>query len=186
MYSPLKRYKCGPGKAVGIIGVGGLGHFGVVIAKALGADHVVGISRRGSKREEVLAMGADEYIATEDDKDWSTTHNNKFDLLISTVSAPDPRLSQYLWLLKRDGVFVQVGNPGEAGLSMSVWPIFMRRLTVTGSIIGSPSEMKELLQLAADKKMRFWVETRDMTEANQAILDMKAGKARYRYVLVNQ
>jgi alcohol dehydrogenase (NADP+) len=71
VYSPLKDNGCGPGKRVGIIGVGGLGHFGVLYAKALGADRVVGISRRNDKREDVLKMGADEYIATEEDKNWN-------------------------------------------------------------------------------------------------------------------
>lgn len=186
MYAPLKRYECGPGKRVGIIGVGGLGHFGIVLAKALGADRVVGISRREEKRKEVLSMGADDYIATVDDSDWVKTHNNKFDLLISTVSAPDPRLSDYLWLLKRDGVYVQVGNPGTEGMAFSAWPLFMRRLTVTGSIIGTSAEMREMLAFAAEKKLKFWVEERAMMEANQTMLDMEAGKARYRYVLLNE
>jgi D-arabinose 1-dehydrogenase-like Zn-dependent alcohol dehydrogenase len=74
VYSPLKRNGCGPGKNVGIVGVGGLGHFGVLFAKALGADKVVGISRKNSKRDDVLKLGADEYIATDEDKDWHKTH----------------------------------------------------------------------------------------------------------------
>lgn len=72
LYSPLKNHGCGPGKKVGIIGVGGLGHFGVLFAKALGADKVVGISRKADKRDDVLKMGADEYVATSEDKDVST------------------------------------------------------------------------------------------------------------------
>ena len=73
LYSPLKNHGCGPGKKVGIIGVGGLGHFGVIFAKALGADKVVGISRKADKKDDVLKMGADEYVATSEDKDVSTT-----------------------------------------------------------------------------------------------------------------
>lgn len=68
MYSPLKRNGCGPKKRVGIVGVGGLGHYGIILAKALGAKKIVGISRRNEKREDVLKMGADDYIATEEDK----------------------------------------------------------------------------------------------------------------------
>jgi len=71
LYSPLKNHGCGPGKKVGIIGVGGLGHFGVLFAKALGADKVVGISRKADKKDDVLKMGADEYVATSEDKDVS-------------------------------------------------------------------------------------------------------------------
>jgi len=73
LFSPLKNHGCGPGKKVGIIGVGGLGHFGVIFAKALGADKVVGISRKADKKDDVLKMGADEYVATSEDKDVSTT-----------------------------------------------------------------------------------------------------------------
>lgn len=71
LYSPLKNHGCGPGKKVGIIGVGGLGHFGVLFAKALGADKVVGISRKADKKSDVLKMGADEYISTDEDKEVS-------------------------------------------------------------------------------------------------------------------
>lgn len=186
MYAPLKRHGCGPGQTVGIIGVGGLGHFGIVIAKAMGAERVVGISRSESKREEALAMGANDYIATEGDSEWKTTENGKFDLLVSSVGAQDTHLSDYLWLLKRDGIFVQVGNPGATGLTLSPWPLFMRRVLVTGSILGTPSETQELFALAAEKKLEFMIETRKMQEANQTMLDMEAGKARYRYVLVNE
>lgn len=71
LYSPLKNHGCGPGKKVGIIGVGGLGHFGVLFAKALGADKVVGISRKADKKSDVLKMGADEYISTDEDNEVS-------------------------------------------------------------------------------------------------------------------
>lgn len=109
VYSPLKRNGCGPGKTVGIVGVGGLGHFGVLFAKALGADKVVGISRKASKRDDVLALGADEYIATDDDEDWSKTHARSVDLIVCTVSSAKMPLTEYLGLLKIDGSFIQVG-----------------------------------------------------------------------------
>lgn len=95
LYSPLKHFGCGPGKKVGIVGVGGLGHFGVVFAKAMGADKVVGISRRQNKRDEVLKMGADEYIATEEDEGWAKTHKRSLDLIISTVSSAKVRPTCY-------------------------------------------------------------------------------------------
>lgn len=91
VYSPLKRNGCGPGKRVGIVGVGGLGHFGVLFAKALGADEVVGVSRKSSKRDEVLKLGADRYIATDDDKGWAEKNARSLDLIICTVSSPKVR-----------------------------------------------------------------------------------------------
>lgn len=109
VYSPLKNNGCGPGKTVGIIGVGGLGHFGVIFAKALGADRVIGISRKASKRDEVLQLGADEYIATDDDKDWSKKYKRTLDLVVCTVSSENMPLDRYLRLMKVGGTFIQVG-----------------------------------------------------------------------------
>jgi threonine dehydrogenase-like Zn-dependent dehydrogenase len=86
LYSPLKNEGCGPGKKVGIIGVGGLGHFGVLFAKALGADKVVGISRKADKKDDVLKLGADEYISTDEDPDWVKHHARSLDLIVCTVS----------------------------------------------------------------------------------------------------
>jgi alcohol dehydrogenase (NADP+) len=87
LYSPLKHNNCGPGKRVGIIGVGGLGHFGLLFAKAMGADKVVGISRKMGKKEDVMKMGADLYIATDDEPNWATEHARSLDLIVSTVSS---------------------------------------------------------------------------------------------------
>ena len=114
LFSPLKHNGCGPGKTVGIVGVGGLGHFGVLFAKALGADRVVGISRKASKKDEVLALGADQYIATDDDKYWFVDNARSLDLIVCTVSSEKMPLSQYLSLLKVGGTFIQVGYVGPA------------------------------------------------------------------------
>ncbi|KAH7013416.1 zinc-binding dehydrogenase [Ilyonectria destructans] len=185
LYAPLKYHGCGPGKKVGIVGVGGLGHFGVLFAKALGADRVVGISRSMSKRDEVLKMGADEYIATEDDADWAKKNDKSLDLIVSTLSSSKVPIQDYLNLLKTDGTFVQVGNPDDGGYTVHPITLIVRRIKFTGSSTGSPREMAEMLQLAADQKVHPWVEQRPMGDANQAIVDMEAGKARYRYVLTN-
>lgn len=109
VFSPLRQNGCGPGKTVGIVGVGGLGHFGVLFAKALGADKVIGISRKAEKRDEVLRLGADAYIATDDDKDWATQNRRTVDLIISTVSSEKMPMTEYLMLLKTKGTFIQVG-----------------------------------------------------------------------------
>ena len=109
VYAPLVHNGCGPGKTVGIVGVGGLGHFGILFAKALGADKVVGISRRNSKKDDVLKLGADAYIATADEEDWAAKNTRTLDLIISTVSNGDMPLLGYLTLLKPGGTFIQVG-----------------------------------------------------------------------------
>lgn len=187
MYTPLKVNGCGPGKTVGIVGVGGLGHFGVLFAKAMGADKVVGISRKATKKDEVLALGADEYIATDDDKDWETKNARSLDLIVSTVSSSQMPLTGYLGLLKANGNFIQVGAPDKGKLpDINIFTLLSAGIKFGGSGIGSPADIKEMLQLAADKKIKAWVEKRPMSEANQAIVDMAAGKARYRYTLVNE
>ncbi|KAK0386885.1 hypothetical protein NLU13_5198 [Sarocladium strictum] len=184
VYSPLKHFGAGPGKKVGVVGVGGLGHFAVLFARALGADEVVGISRRESKRQEALDLGCTDYIATADEDDWSKKHMRSLDLIISTVSSPNMPFADYLGLLKRDGTLVQVGLP-EAPIPLRFGSLVGARRRIAGSGIGSPAEIREMLQLAADKQVKPWVQTRPMSEANQAVVDFEAGKPRFRYVLTN-
>jgi alcohol dehydrogenase (NADP+) len=187
VFSPLKHNGCGPGKAVGVVGVGGLGHFAVLFAKALGADRVVGISRKGDKKEDVMALGADAYIATDEDKDWETRNMRSLDLIISTVSSASMPLTGYLGLLKTRGTLIQVGAPDGGNLPpINAFTLLVNGIKIGGSGIGSPSEISEMLQLAADKKIKPWVQTRPLREANQTVVDMGAGKARFRYVLVNE
>lgn len=185
LYSPLKHFGCGEGKSVGVVGVGGLGHFGVVFAKAMGARKVVGISRKRSKKEAVLKMGADEYIATDEDQGWAESHARSLDLIVCTVSSNQAPVLDYIGLLKREGVFVQVGSPDDGAFTLPAGPFISKRVRFTGSTIGSPLEMREMLDVAHSTGCKFWVETRPMSEANEAIVDMDAGKARYRYVLTN-
>jgi alcohol dehydrogenase (NADP+) len=109
VYSPLKEHGCGPGKKVGIVGVGGLGHFGLLFAKAMGADKVVAISRKAGKREDAIKLGAHRYIATDDDENWAESNARSLDLLICTVSSEKMPLKEYLGLLKVRGSFIQVG-----------------------------------------------------------------------------
>lgn len=111
VYSPLVQNGCGPGKRVGIVGVGGLGHFGILFAKALGASKVVAISRNSKKKEDAMKMGADDLIATEEDKDWAKKNANSLDLIVSTVYTPKLPLADYLSLLDIQGTFIQVGAP---------------------------------------------------------------------------
>ena len=185
VYSPLKYFGAGPGKKVAIVGVGGLGHFGVLFAKALGVEEVVGISRKTDKREDSLKLGCDSYIATDDDKDWATKWQNHFDIIISTVSSAKMPFQEYVGLLTYNGTMVQVGAP-ESNLSLNAFALIPQRRRLAGSIIGSPKEIREMLQLAADKQIKPWVQQRPMKEANQVVVDMGDGKARYRYVLTNE
>ncbi|ERS98112.1 zinc-binding protein alcohol dehydrogenase [Sporothrix schenckii 1099-18] len=184
VYSPLKRYGAGPGKTVGIVGVGGLGHFGVLFAKALGADRIVALSRKSDKRADAMALGADEYIATDEDADWPAKHARTVDLIVSTISSDKMPMADYLKLLTVHGTLVQVGAPDGGNLPpINAFALIGSGIQVGGSLIGAPDEIREMLQLAADKKIKPWVQLRPMKDANAAVVDLANGDARYRYVL---
>ncbi|EER25748.1 hypothetical protein D8B26_004150 [Coccidioides posadasii str. Silveira] len=186
VFSPLLRNGAGPGKSVGIIGIGGLGHMGLLFAKAMGCDRVVAISRSKSKRSDALnGLGADHFIATDEDKDWAKRNANSLHFIISTVSSGNVPLAQYLRLLKRNGQFIQVGAPEERFPSFNVGPMITKGTVIAGSQLGSPDEIRQMLDLAAQKKVLPWIQERSMDDVNNALVDMDAGKARYRYVLVN-
>jgi D-arabinose 1-dehydrogenase-like Zn-dependent alcohol dehydrogenase len=185
-YTPLKHHGVGPGKTVGIIGLGGLGHFGVMWAKALKADKVVVISRTSAKKDDALKMGADEFIATAEDPDWAKKHASTLDVIVCTVSSSSMPLMDYLSLLRLDGTFVQVGAPEDGLPTIQQFPLIFKRLKITGSLIGSPSDIREMLQLAANQKVKPWIEEIPMKDANKAIVDFDAGKPRYRFVLYNE
>lgn len=91
LYAPLTKFGCAPGKKVGIIGIGGLGHLRILFAKALGADKVVALSRGSNKRMDALKLGANEYVATDEDEGWTSKHAQSLDIIISTVSSPKVR-----------------------------------------------------------------------------------------------
>lgn len=185
-YSPLIQHGAKKGKKVGIIGLGGLGHYGVMSAAALGCDAVMVISRTSAKKEDAMKMGATDFIATDEDPDWAEKHENSLDLIVSTVSSPNLPLSKYLSLLRFDGVFCQVGAPEDPVPGFNAFALIAKRIKITGSLIGSPKEIKSMLEFFAEKGVNSWNVNVPMKDANKAIVDMDAGKARYRYVLVNE
>ncbi|PWY77100.1 GroES-like protein [Aspergillus heteromorphus CBS 117.55] len=184
MFTPLRKYGAGKGRAVGIVGIGGLGHLGVMFAKALGCESVVGISRTGGKEAEVRALGADGFIATAE-TGWERKWSRSLDLIICTVDGDDMPLEGYLKLLKMDGTFVQVGAPEKPLPRLMAWALIQKGVKVTGSNIGSREDISEMLRVAAEKQVLPWVESRPMEEVNATLKDMEAGKARFRYVLEN-
>lgn len=185
VWSPLTRNGAGPGKKVGIVGLGGLGHFGILFAKALGCEKVVAISRRRNKEKDAKAMGATEYIATSEDEKWARKHARSLDLIVSTVSSPDMPLESYLRLLRTGGQFIQVGAPEDKLPPIAAFGLIGKGCKIGGSQIGSPREIEEMLKFAAEKGVKPWVEKKSMKDANRCIVDMEDGKARYRYVLTN-
>lgn len=183
VYAPLKRFGAGPGKNVGIVGAGGIGHFGILFAKALGADNIVALSRTNTKKSEILKLGATDYVATGEDAEWATKHAGSLDIIISTVSSPDIPLDSLLSLLRTNGAFVQIGSPSLPPLNM--FQMIFKGLTVCGSLIGSPAEIREMLELAVAKNVHPMFQERSMKDANKVVEDFDKGLARFRYVLVN-
>ena len=161
-------------------------HFGLLFARALGASKVVGISRKNNKRKDVLAMGADAYIATEDEKGWHKTHARSLDLIICTVSSPKMPLSQYLRLLRTKGTFIQVGAPEDKLPDMNAFAFIGKGVKFGGSMIGSPKQIEEMLELVVRKGIKPWISHYDMKDANKAVVDFEEGKARYRITLENR
>ncbi|KAF2457783.1 putative quinone oxidoreductase [Lineolata rhizophorae] len=185
-YAPLKNNGCGPGKRVGIIGVGGLGHFGILWAKAFGADRVVGISRREAKRANALQIGADDYIATADDENWLKKNAGTLDLIVCTISSSKMPLREYLGLLDTNGRMIQVGAPEGPLPTIMAFDFIPKGKSLGGSCIGPPWQIQEMLDFAAKKGIKPWVEKRSMKDVNATLIDMEKELARYRYVLVNE
>lgn len=133
-----------------------------------------------------MKLGADKYIATNDDKDWATHHARSLDLIVSTVSSPSMPLEQYLMLLRTNGTFVQVGAPEDRLPAFNAFSLIAKGCKIGGSAIGAPREIEDMLELTTKKGVKPWIQEMPLKDANKAVLDMGAGKARYRYVLVNQ
>ena len=151
LYSPLKRWNAGPGKTVAIVGLGGLGHMGVKIAHALGAEVTV-LSQSLAKESDGRRLGADDYYATSDAATFKQLGRH-FDLIVSTVSVALP-LDSYLSMLRLGGAFVNVGAP-PAPFSVRAFSLNTNRRSLAGSSIGGIAETQEMLEFCAAPGLRF-------------------------------
>jgi uncharacterized zinc-type alcohol dehydrogenase-like protein len=179
LYSPLMHWKAGPGKKVGIVGLGGLGHMGVKIARALGAEVTV-LSQSDRKREDALRMKAQHFLSTADKKVF-TQHANSFDLIINTVSA-EIDMNDYFGLLKTDGALVAVGIP-EKPLTVQPASLISMRRTYAGSMIGSMRETQEMLDFCAQQEIMPEIEVIAPSEINAAWERVVKSDVRYRFVI---
>ncbi|MFW5420713.1 NAD(P)-dependent alcohol dehydrogenase [Nocardiopsis sp. CNT-189] len=178
-YSPLKRWQAGPGKSVAVVGMGGLGHMGVKIAHALGAEVTV-LSQSLRKEEDGLRLGAGHYYATADPATFEKLAGS-FDLILSTVSAP-LNLDAYLSLLKPDGALVNVGAPEEP-VSINLFSVIGGRKTLAGSMIGGIAETQEMLDFCAEHGFGAEIELIRADEINTAYERVLASDVRYRFVI---
>ncbi|MDQ0583117.1 NAD(P)-dependent alcohol dehydrogenase [Streptomyces rishiriensis] len=178
-YSPLKHWNAGPGKKVAILGMGGLGHMGVKIAHALGAEVTV-LSQSLRKKDDGLKLGADHYYATSDESTFKELAGT-FDLILSTVSAP-LNLDAYLSLLKTDGAFVNVGAPEEP-VALNLFSVIGGRKTLAGSGIGGIQETQEMLDFCAEHGFGAEIELINADQINEAYERVLASDVRYRFVI---
>ena len=178
-YSPLRRGKVGPGTKVAIVGLGGLGHMGVKIAHALGAEVTV-LSQSLRKKDDGLALGADHYYATGDPATFENLANT-FDFILNTVSAPVD-LDAYLRLLAFDGAMVNVGAPPEPQ-SFQVFNLMDNRRTLSASSIGGIPETQEMLDFCAEHGIAPEVEIVAAEQINEAWDRVLASDVRFRFVI---
>ena len=179
LYTPLKRWGAGPGKQVAIIGMGGLGHMGVKIAAAMGADVTV-ISQTMSKEADGRAFGAIDYAATEDPTVFKKLRG-RFNLIVCTVSADLP-LDRYLSMVKPFGALVLVGLP-EKPQSFQVFSLIMGDKVLAASNIGGIEGTQEMLDFCAEHGIAPMVEQISADEVEAAYDRVVASKVRYRFVI---
>jgi alcohol dehydrogenase (NADP+) len=179
LYSPLMHWQAGPGKKVAIVGLGGLGHMGVKIAHALGAEVTV-LSQSLSKQKDGKRLGADHYYATSDPETFKKLQGS-FDLIINTVSA-ELDWNQYLSLLKLDGAMVVVGAP-EKPTPISAFSLILGRHSLAGSAIGGIRETQEMLDFCAKHNLVSDIEVVPIQKVNEAYERVLKSDVRYRFVI---
>jgi alcohol dehydrogenase (NADP+) len=178
-YAPLKRYGAGPGKHVGVIGMGGLGHVAVKIAAAMGAEVTV-LSRTDAKAEDGKAFGATNYVATGEEGALKPLRGS-FDLILNTVGAAVD-LDGFLGLLGRGGTIVNLGAPSEK-LELGAFSLMTMRRNYAGSMVGGLEETQEMLDFCAEHGVTATIELIDAKDATDYYDKVVDGDVRYRAVI---
>ena len=179
-YSPLRQWRVGPGQKVGIVGLGGLGHMGVKIAAAMGAQ-VVLFTTSAAKREDALRLGANEVVVSKNN-DEMAAHAGSFDFILNTVAAPHD-LDAFMVLLKLDGTMTLVGAPASPHPSPGVFNLIMKRRRLAGSLIGGIRETQEMLDFCAQHGIVSDIEMIRMDEIETAYERMLRSDVKYRFVV---
>ncbi|MEE7455834.1 hydroxyacid dehydrogenase [Methylorubrum populi] len=178
-WSPLRRWGAGPGKKVGIVGLGGLGHMGVKLAHALGAEVVLFTTSPG-KEADARRLGADAVVISKDAEQMGR-HAESFDLIIDTVAAQHD-INAYLGLLKRDCTLVQVGAPDKP-LDVNVFSVIWRRRNFAGSLIGGIAETQEMLDFCGRHGITADIEMIPIDQIETAYGRMLKSDVKYRFVI---
>jgi uncharacterized zinc-type alcohol dehydrogenase-like protein len=178
-WSPLRKWGAGPGKKVGIVGLGGLGHMGVKFARALGA-HTVLFTTSAGKVADGLRLGAHEVVLSRDEAAMAS-HARSLDMILDTVSADHP-LDAYMQLLKVDGSLVMVGVPPKPQ-QISAFSLIMPRRNLSGSLIGGIPETQEMLDWCGANRVDCDIELIPMQRINEAWDRVLRADVKYRFVI---
>lgn len=179
-YSPLRYWGAAPGKTIGIVGLGGLGHMGVKLARAMGA-HVVLFTTSPTKAKDAARLGAHE-VCLSTDPDQMTRFSGRLDFILNTVAASHD-LNEFTRLLKHDGTMTLLGAPAQPHPPVQIGGLIMRRRRISGSLIGGIRETQEMLDFCADNHIVSDIELIPMREINTAYERMLKGDVRYRFVI---
>ncbi|CCH58456.1 hypothetical protein TBLA_0A06640 [Henningerozyma blattae CBS 6284] len=185
VFTPLLRNGCGPNKKVGIIGIGGIGHMGILLAKAMGAE-VYAFSRGENKRADAMDLGADHYYAT-GTEGWDKDLFNTLDLaVICASSLTDINLDQYIKIMKIGGSIQSISVP-DVTEKLTLRPFQLVGITIGNSLIGTPQDIKTMLDIVVKNNVKIWIEKVPVGEkgVHEAWSRLEKGDVRYRFVLTD-
>jgi uncharacterized zinc-type alcohol dehydrogenase-like protein len=178
-YSPLRHHNVGPGQKVGVVGLGGLGHMAVKLARAFGA-HVVVFTTSPGKTADALRLGAHEVVLSKSEEEMKK-HLNSFHFIIDTVAVKHD-INVYLTLLRRDGTLTQVGVPAEP-LEVQVFNLITNRRSFSGSLIGGIAETQEMLDFCGQHNITCDIELIPIQKINEAYERLVRNDVKYRFVI---
>lgn len=182
LYSPLRHWQAGPGRKVGIVGIGGLGHMGIKLAHAMGAQTIAFTGSAG-KRADAQKLGADDIVVTRDAPQMNA-HRGTFDLIVDTVAASHD-LDAYTRLLRRDGTLVLLGAPENPHPTPDVMSLLLKRRAIAGSIIGGIAETQAMLDFCAAQRIVAEIELIRIQQIEAAYERMLQSDVKYRFVIDN-
>jgi uncharacterized zinc-type alcohol dehydrogenase-like protein len=182
-YSPLRHWKVGPSSKVGVVGIGGLGHMGIKLAHAMGAE-VVAFTTSESKRQDARDLGADDVVVSRN-PDEMERHAGSFDFILDTVAASHD-LDAFTALLKRDGTLCLVGVPEDPHPSPEVGNLIFKRRAIAGSLIGGIPETQEMLDFCAEHGIVADIEMIRIQQIDEAYDRMQRSDVKYRFVIDNR
>ncbi|KAK5798938.1 chaperonin 10-like protein [Linnemannia elongata] len=181
-YTPLKHFGAGPGKRVGVMGIGGLGHLAIQWAAALKADEVVAISTSDNKREEAKKLGATKFVNSRNEEERKAARHS-MDILLLTSNDKNTDWGELIDYVANHGTLVLLALPEIPTIAVPPSSLLMRHVSIAGSLTGGREITQEMLEFAAKHNVHPWITTMPMSDANTAVKVTMEGRPRYRVVM---